>query len=588
MSTRFLTRLRLVVIVTFMTSVFPTAPARAQTCEYWVAPAPTGNDSYPGTFTLPWATFEHAADTVPDSDCIVWFEDGTYTGHNSVDARFATPTTFKAVHPYKAILQYSGIALKIAGARNIIVEGFEFRHTGPGADPLMVEVRRKGDTGPWSERITLHNNIFHDSYNSDLLKIYDGARFITVENNIFYNQGSNEQHMDVNSVTDVVIQDNIFFNDFAGSGRINTNDTKAFIVVKDSNEGADGLLGSERVAIRRNVFLNWEGGAGEPFLQIGNDGKPYHEAKNVRIENNLLIGNALHDTGGALAVSGARDVTFANNTIVGDLPISSGYAFRVDIKGLNPLNQNIFFYNNIWADPTGTMGTDVLGDLHKFSKGDPSQTLNLVLDNNLYWNDDAAIPPGQLVSPLVNDTHRVVANPLLNTNQTALVLPRWNGASFLSGSTSIRQEFLRLVERYGKIPLNSLAIGRANPAFTPADDILGQSRIAPSSLGAYRQGIILTGYSELMTIWLNWSEARVQNAASLAITYTRGSVSNLVTGILTSTQAYSLTNLSPYSLYAITLTARSASHAVLAQSNTLVLLTTDLHVYLPLVNRNTP
>ena len=109
------------------------------------------------------------------------------------------------------------------------------------------------------DSITLRNNIFHDSYNNDLLKIVTGARFVTVEVNVFYNQGPTDEHIDVNSVTDVVIQGNIFFNDFAGSGREGTAN-HAFITIKDSDEGIDGLEGSERITVRGNVFLNWEGG----------------------------------------------------------------------------------------------------------------------------------------------------------------------------------------------------------------------------------------------------------------------------------------------------------------------------------------
>ena len=105
--------------------------------------------------------------------------------------------------------------------------------------------------------------MFHDSWNNDILKINNGARFIRVENNVFYNQGpgtiSGDEHMDVNSVTDVSIEDNIFFNDFAGSGRPNLNDTSSFIVIKDSNAADDGLVGSFRIAVRRNVFLSWQG-----------------------------------------------------------------------------------------------------------------------------------------------------------------------------------------------------------------------------------------------------------------------------------------------------------------------------------------
>ena len=92
----------------------------------------------------------------------------------------------------------------------------------------------------WSEDIVLRNNVLHDSYDNDLLKIHHGVRFATVEGNLFYNQGPGEQHMDVNSVTDVTVQDNVFFNDYVASGREISEDAKHFIIVKDSNASAQG------------------------------------------------------------------------------------------------------------------------------------------------------------------------------------------------------------------------------------------------------------------------------------------------------------------------------------------------------------
>ena len=460
-----------------------------QTCEYWVAPAPAGNDGNIGSIGSPWATLEHAANVVPDNYCTVWFEDGDYSGGNSLNRRFSTLTTFKSIHPYRAVLKNDGIALSISGGKNITFEGFVFSHTGPGASALVVAVDQ-GKKG-WAEYITFRNNIFHDSYNNDLLKIYNGSRFITIEGNVFYNQQGSDQHIDVNSVTDVTIQDNIFFNDFAGSGRINERNTKGFIVIKDSNGESDGLLGSKNVTVRRNTFLNWEGGEGETLIQVGNDGKAYYEADTVRIENNLFIGNSSNPAGAVLGVSGVRNVWFVNNTVTGDLP-SMSYAFRVDQKGSNPQNQNIYFYNNIWSDPTGTMGADLSGEGSKFSGGEPSQVSNLILDNNLYWNGPKEIPPGKVASPLVDDARRMVANPLLNTDHTAIVLPRWAGTAFLSGNLSIRQEFVRLVELYGKIPVYSPAVGEADPIYAPPDDILSRPRSASPDLGAY-EAILIAG-----------------------------------------------------------------------------------------------
>lgn len=497
----------------------PAAPAGG--CEYWVAP--DGSNGNPGTFAEPWATMEHAAENVPDSGCTVWFKDGTYDGRNSLERRFATTTTFKAVNPYLAIMENNGLVIELDGVRNMIFEGFRLRHTGPGATDYVVIMDRRDDV-IWSEYVIFRNNIFHDSYNNDLFKIHNGSRFVTVENNVFYNQGDSDQHMDVNSVTDVVVQDNIFFNDFAGSGRTNNSNTKHFIVVKDSNEGADGLEGAERITIQRNIFLNWEGEP-ETFVQIGNDGKSYHEAEMVRVINNLMIGNSDNVANAAFGVRGAKDVTFANNTIVGDLP-SEAYAFWINITGANPLNQNIAFYNNIWADPTGTMGASGSGDDNEFASGDAGVTNNLILDNNLYWNGGAAIPPGDPISP-TDDDRRVVADPELNTDQSGVILPRWEGTQFASGNTTVRQEFERLVDLYGRLPSTSPAIGQADPAFAPIDDILGNYRGVVADMGAFEFGTITLDERQYLPLIFKTAVSAGTSQAALPVSKTEKAPENI-------------------------------------------------------------
>jgi hypothetical protein len=459
---------------------------RAQPCERWVAPAPAGSDLNPGTAASPWATLDHASASVPDDTCTVYFQDGVYTGTHSLYERFETPTTFKSANRYRAVLQYAGTVVKLFGVKNVILEGFELRHTGPGAGALVMQVQQ-GD-GFWAENVTIRDNVFHDSWNNDLLKINNGARFVTVENNVFSNQAGSDEHIDVNSVTDVLIQDNVFFNDFAGSGRTNGNDTSSFIVMKDSNAGDDGQIGDERITVRRNVFLHWEGSSGSNFALVGEDGMPYFEGRAILVENNLMLGDAGNDMRAAFGVKGGKDVTFRSNTVVGDLP-SLAYACRVNREGSNPVNENVVFRGNIWSDPTGTMGAEAGGGTNEFSDGTPAEATGLVLDRNLYWNGGVAIPPGDLVSPLVDDANAVVADPGL-PGQAGIVLPRWNGTSFTSGSATIREEFERLVGLYGTIPSagGSPAVDAGDPAFAPKDDVLGRTRDASPDLGAFEAG----------------------------------------------------------------------------------------------------
>jgi hypothetical protein len=462
----------------------PVSSATQQPCEYWVEPAPAGNDQNPGTFAQPWATLAHAAEAALDNNCTILFKDGVYVGLNELERRFETLTTFKAVNDYKAILEGLGPVIELDGVKNMRFTGFEIRHAGPGADVTLMIMDRR-DVVFWSEQIQFINNVIHDSYNNDLFKIHNGVRNLTIRGNVFYNQGESEEHLDVNGVTDVVITENIFFNDYLGSGRTISGDAKHYITIKDSNGLEDDQLGSARITVSGNIFLNWQGGF-EAMVNVGNDGKPYYEASDVVISNNLMVGNSEIMLDAPVSIRGARNITFTNNTVTGDLP-SRAFALRSSLTGQNLPNENLFFANNIWSDPTGTMGADPTGDLddNDFATGDAEDTLNLVIDNNLYWNGVQPIPQEGLVDPLLVDGRALVADPRLAPAQGTVILPRWNGTTFVSGNQAIRQEFVRLVELYGKIPADSPAVGKADPALAPATDILGQPRTGSVNLGAY-------------------------------------------------------------------------------------------------------
>ncbi|MGQ0793021.1 MAG: hypothetical protein ACT4NX_02925 [Deltaproteobacteria bacterium] len=461
-------------ILLLLIVMFAAAATRVAFASQTFYVAHYGNDKgADGSAKRPWKTIGFALDTVPDANSVIVVKDGNYYKRLKIKRQFATSLIIKAENPYLARLsttQRAQVIHILDGASNITIEGFEIFKTSAPTGPTLIQV-----SGIGTRNITLRGNIIHDSYNNDILKINDRAADITVEGNVFYNQAGRDEHIDVNGgAKNVVIQDNIFFNDFAGSGRVNKNDTSSFIVIKDSRGH-----GTKNIRVRRNVLLGWEGSPAQSFIRVGEDAKPYHEAEWVMVENNLLIGNSQNIIRAPFTVSGARNITFRANTVAGDMP-SLAFCIRLKPQGKNPINQNIYFYNNICSDPAGTM--------EDFADGDAFETQNAELYNNLYWNGGAPIPStrGEVFNPK-DDKKAVYGDPRINPNQRAITPARWSGdtKSFLSGNKTVREEFIRLVNSYGAIGRESAAIDAADFKTSPMEDILGRIRGSAPDIGAF-------------------------------------------------------------------------------------------------------
>lgn len=468
-------RVRVVAILVccWLTS-FP-ATALAQT--YWVAT--NGIDAAGGgSEANPWETITYALDRVPDGSTIL-VKPGLYEGRIRIRGTFTTGVTVRSQQRYQARLRNNASVLTIfndnADIRGITIEGFDIAHSGAGAQAIVVHIQDGYETD--TSRITLRDNILHDSYNNDILKINNGASDITVSGNLFYNQGSSDEHIDINSVDGVLVEDNVFFNDYAASGRT-PPDSSSYIVIKDSNDTDDEYLGARNVVVRRNVFFNWTGSAGASFVLLGEDGHSYYEAFDCLVENNLFLGNSGNTIRAPFGVKGSRDSVFRANTVVGNLP-SNAFAMRLNREGDNQVVRGIEFYNNLWSDPTGTMDD--------FSDTAPGDVQDITLHNNGYWNGGSALPhDGSDVVNIANDSAARTGDPNLPL-QTGLQTPYWIPAQgqFNGGFATIREVFLHFVETYGATAAGGVGIDQALPAQMPPDDIRGLPRGAAPDLGAY-------------------------------------------------------------------------------------------------------
>ena len=441
-----------------------------------------------GTRARPWATISHAVRRVPDGATIT-VAPGVYHGRVDLVGRFAEGITIRAERSYQSALRHTDTVVTIFYAQGITLEGFDIAHTGPNATFYIVQIqdflRQTGDGQASTSRITLRNNILHDSYGLDILKINNGARQITVEGNLFYNHGPSGHQIDVNSAADILIQDNVFMSDYEGSGRPNTNETRSFVAIKDSNGAHDDLVASQRVILRRNIFLNWQGSTGSHFLALGEETTTYYQARDILVENNLFLGNSPHPMLSAWGIKGAIDVTFRHNTMTGDLP-AFAFAMRLNVPANNPPNERIAFYNNLWNDPTGTMGQVATADAPRFALGQPAQVGEFALHNNLYWNGGIGIPfAEELAVNYTADSQRLIGDPYL-PEVGEVVLPRWlpNERRFADGSTAVGELFERLVIRYALPELGGAGLDAADPAFAAEEDILQRPRTGGADVGA--------------------------------------------------------------------------------------------------------
>ena len=431
-----------------------------------------------GSAAQPWASITYALDRVPDG-ALILVAPGTYNGRIRIRGVFDPPVTVRSQVPYRARLRHNATVLTAYdgnGVSGIRIEGFDIAHSGDGAGAIVVHVQAMGASSP-AQDIVLVDNILHDSWNNDVLKINNGARRIQVLGNLFYNQGASDEHIDINSTEDVLVEGNVFFNDFAASGRPVSSNSSSFIVIKDSNGNDDGLVGARNTRVRRNVFLNWQGSSGSNFVLCGEDGHPYHESFDVVVENNLFLGNGTPAIRAPFGVKGCRDVLFRANTVSGNMP-GNAFAMRLNTEGSNPANQNIVFRNNIWSDPTGTMS--------RFSTTPVGETTSFTLQRNLYWNNGATLPnhPAELIN-IGNDAQPVFGDPAL-VDPAGVATPYWNEATgtFNGGFTRIEQVFTALADTYGTTSAHGAGIGQADLAQMPPDDLLGRPRGVMPDMGA--------------------------------------------------------------------------------------------------------
>lgn len=408
-----------------------------------------------GSDALPWATITNAVLSVPDGSTVL-VRPGVYAEQVNPSRRFDEGIVVRSEVPYRAVLRTIGSAIRVAGLSGVTFEGFDI--TQDPASPTANVVHISSGTAGIPLRLVLRNNIIHDAYAGTLLRCNDDANQVRIEGNLFYNSPSYLAH--IADGPDLIVERNVFFQDLGAAGR--PTDVGSVMVLSEDNG-----YGAKRHTIRRNVFMHWEGSPDGGFIEV-------RRPLEVIVENNLMLGTTAIPMRAPFAIRGASDVTFRNNTIVGEFA-ADAFGLYVDDSGRGLGGDSLTFFNNIWSSPTGAMTT--------FSRVAPADVVSPRIGSNLYFNGAVAIPddPAQALNRS-DDASAVVADPMLGALSPG-VLPTWDGTRFADGSSTICEVFENVVRRFGVPAAGSPAVGAADPSESAPDDILGRPRTG-NTIGA--------------------------------------------------------------------------------------------------------
>jgi hypothetical protein len=361
----------------------PTPTPTPQGNSYYVAS--TGSDTNAGTSNAPWATLQHAADTVSTGDTVI-VRAGHYKGfamdpESTADGHSDNPILFRA-EPDVIIDQPNDTknnGINLERSSYIIIDGFTIQPTGSSWNH---GIRCTSGTGV----VVRFNHVL--MRDSDVLGIFSSFMTDWV---VEFNEvtGSNDAGIYTsNSALRAVIRANRV-HDTAGMGIHNNGDASMTPSVPLNPDAVFGQI--TQSLIDANEIVNTAGG-----LALSCDG-----VQHSRIQNNLIY-NISRGKGISLfqvdAAGPSNDNVVINNTIVMAAGTQSAILVKQGATG------NVI-YNNIALGGGGTSGGLSICDTCVVTSD-----YNLVNDRMSASDEDTFVSLAQWQAQTGNDTHSAVTS----------------------------------------------------------------------------------------------------------------------------------------------------------------------------------
>ena len=323
-------------------------PTQARAADYWVDPS--GNDGSAGTATSPWATLQHAADTMQPGDTVT-VDDGSYSGFWMKDRQGDTQHRFtlRSNSPLGAkITGPSPTAsdpndcVQLVSVSFATIDGFDVS----GAPRAGISIRTFGDdTGADTTDDVVTNCRSHDNGAGVTAGRHDGiftgfAQNVLLENNEVDHNSEHGIYVS-NSADNPVIRGN----------RSHENTANGLQINADVSTGGDGVISNW---LMENNIVWGNGGA----AAINLDGATFGT-----LRNNLVFGNA---RGGIAlfmgdAAEASHDNVVVDNTVYD--PDGSRFAIQID----DGADNNVVFDNVFWSAASGMEIGSVNGLVHDYN-----------------------------------------------------------------------------------------------------------------------------------------------------------------------------------------------------------------------------
>jgi len=310
----------------------------------------------------------------------------------------------------------------------------------------------------------------------------------------------------------------------------------------DISMGGDGII-SHALVENNVIYENGTGGGSG----INMDGVTDSIVRNNLLYNNHASGISLYQIDGG---SGSHDNRVLNNTIV----MAADGRWGINIPNPNDTNNKLF--NNIIYNYHSWRGSITIGSptLSGFESD-----YNVVMDRFSVDDGDTRLTLAQWQA-LGYDTHSIIATPTqLFVNASAADYHLKPGSPALDKGTSL-------------LDVTTDLEGKPRPSGIAYD------------IGAYefQPALKLDGIPANQAIYLKWTVNVTPPVTSTwRITYYSQTVPLAINNIVSPTRAYSLTSLTNYARYTVTLNAMLDMTPL--YTDTIKLMPTDRFVYLPIM-----